>query len=491
MIAKKHWTRRDFLRAAGISTSAALLAPLIPQLSTEAFAQQGTAGAKRFLFLSTGNGTVLPQWRSNGQGTPFSHNQAIPELMGPILAALNPWRSKMIMLDGIDMMSGYENDGRGRRIGNTGHGSPAVLWTGRVVGSGQYPDTASLDWRLNQHLGTGKKSLHIGTYDNNQGVESMSQVYSYDDSGTPIYTEFDPPSAFDYVFGPNFQGGDVTPQESSEKLSRRLLTLDLLRGEIGRLKTQLPTVDRERLDAHLDKMVNLEERVRASSQPIVCDTDGSDRPEEPSRRYFRNNPNATIETYADIIGQGFACDQIRVAQWSMTSETSMKVSPGMIPEFDNTTIADPKLHDVTHMTDGTSSTSDEARRLVEGYSRWCAERVATVLTTLESHGVLEDTIVIWGMGQSHAGVHSSRNAPQIVFQGSNNGPFDAGKYLRYGQYTGDDGICDFGDECHEYAGGESNNNFLISVAHAAGLDITEIGNPEHCNPNGLDDDLLA
>ena len=484
----KHWTRRDFLRAAGVSAGAALLSPLLPTLSTEAHAQTA-AGAKRFLFITTGNGVILPQWRSNGTGTPLTPNAALPQLMGPILAPLDPYRSNMLLLDGLDFSSCYQTnvqDSRSwRRVGNTGHGAATVTWTGRVVADDVMPDGPSIDWLINQHLSDGRTMLTIST---DPGPNGTGQPSTFDDNGTPLLSQAHPPTAFDSVFGPDFTA-PTDAGEADRRLSRRTSALALLRGDIARLKTELPTVDRERLDVHLDKLNGLEQRLQAAYQPVVCDVSGANRPVEPSPKFFENRADETIEAMGETVAAAFACDQVRVASWALTPESSWRV-PQSITEIHNSFLADNDLHPITHLTQGTSSTAAEAQRLVTAYNRWCAEKVAWILETLSQYGVLEDTVVVWAMNHCHPGVHSNRSCPHVIIQGSDAGPFDANRYVKFGDFTAGDGVCSDSNDCDRYAGGMPHNNLLLTLAQSCGLALNTIGNPEHCTAGGLNDLLL-
>src|SRR5262245_38239085 len=100
------WNRRDFLKAAGIGAAAAVL-PFVPEP-----ARAQVTGPKRLLLLTHGNGSVLQRWRDNGSAR-FSNGAALPELAGPILAPLAPFRDRLLLVDGIDLMSIFSENGEG------------------------------------------------------------------------------------------------------------------------------------------------------------------------------------------------------------------------------------------------------------------------------------------------------------------------------------------------------------------------------------------
>ena len=83
----KYWKRRDFLRSAGLATLA------LP------FVRAGTAQAqvtppKRLLVYATPNGTVMNNFWPGANCA-----------YGPILQPLTPFKSKLLVLRGIDMKS--------------------------------------------------------------------------------------------------------------------------------------------------------------------------------------------------------------------------------------------------------------------------------------------------------------------------------------------------------------------------------------------------
>ena len=67
-IITSRWTRRRFLQAAGLSTSAAALLPFVPTLRASA---QDVGSPKRLVLITSTNGTNLALWRNNGTGAAF------------------------------------------------------------------------------------------------------------------------------------------------------------------------------------------------------------------------------------------------------------------------------------------------------------------------------------------------------------------------------------------------------------------------------------
>ena len=88
-IITKPWTRRRFLQAAGLSSTAAALLPFVPSLRASA---QEVGTPKRLVLFTSTNGTNLALWRDNGAGAAFRTQvgtAAIPALRGTILSPLD------------------------------------------------------------------------------------------------------------------------------------------------------------------------------------------------------------------------------------------------------------------------------------------------------------------------------------------------------------------------------------------------------------------
>ena len=128
------WKRRDFLRAAGIGSIAALT-PLMPTLGDAQFEP-----TKRLLLITSPNGSNVPRWRPRrSDGSRPESGESLEGLSSDVLAPLlERHRGKLVLLDGIDMASCYGEDGRALAGSGEGHHANAVLFTGR---SGANPTT--------------------------------------------------------------------------------------------------------------------------------------------------------------------------------------------------------------------------------------------------------------------------------------------------------------------------------------------------------------
>ena len=145
----------------------------------------------------------------------------------------------------------------------------STLWTGlpippgtvRAEGCG-WPQGPSVDRLIAaaNSEGTRFDAFYWGSWaatlasGQNQGPNGIAYHRGADQ---PIDVEAAPDRAFDRLF----EGVTGNVDEIARLRGERRSVIDLVRGEITRLRPQLPTVDRDRLDAHLHGIRTMEERL--------------------------------------------------------------------------------------------------------------------------------------------------------------------------------------------------------------------------------------
>jgi hypothetical protein len=416
------WSRRDFLRAAGIGASAAALSPFIPVPAEAA----PSAGIKRLLLFAHGNGTILNRWRSNGTGAPLASGALLPQLAGPILAPLDRHRSAITLVDGLDNASGGlprpgATQGRG-----AGHEGIASLWSGaRLVPAPPsgiadpcYANAATIDQILAQSSSTRFPSVVTGTNPRaKQTYNPTEAIAAYSGPGTPVIPEDDPQVTFDLLFS---SGVDGSANAALQRRASRLSILSSVRGELSRLRNELPAVDRERLDLHVSGLDSLDRRI-AGEQIQPCTA-----PAAPGVT-SSSDPVTRLRLHTEIVAHAFACDLTRIANVLLCSEAS---TDSWLPGYGG-------LHTYSHLT-YIASTEDIRRQAVDAmtlFQNAAAEEFSKILDVLDAGPgptLLEDTLVAWGTGMGWGGPHVNYSIPFVV--ASKHPAFRAGYYHRYGNY---------------------------------------------------------
>lgn len=472
-----HWTRRRFLKAAGLGGVSLGLGPLLPHLGSAQHRRR-----KRLILIQTGNGTVLERWRQNGDGR-FVPGEHFGRLQGAILGPLDRHRNAALLLDGVDYTSLYDDAGRRQNI-NHGHAAASVMWTGLNGGGAsggfeatQWPTGPSVDQFIAGRLGeTAVPSIQLGVWNR---PNDPRDCYSFDTSGVPLRAILDPRVAFDTLFSGFASPDGPTPDASSRRRSRRRAQFALLRDEHRRLQRTLSASDRQRLERHADGLRELERRLDAMPSPPSSSCTVGNPPD-----VGRFDRQGTIDAHLELITRAFSCDRTRVVSLTLCPEN----------HWDAPTFVDGwtggSAHPISHAQ--ASPNRGEARAAVDAMTalcRWQAEQVADLVDRLKSveeapgETLFDNTTIVWSTAMSHGGRHVNRNAPIVILQGSNGG-FATGRYLRFGRYEQDIfGRCN--GACVHDQGGESSNRFLVSLCHEFGLDDVEsFGDPRFSGPLG-------
>lgn len=435
----REWTRRDFFRAAGIVSAGAALLPFVPIPSALAC---GALYPRCLVLFAHGNGSIPNRWTSNGRGAPFTDGGPLPVMQGPILAPLDRHRSSITLLDGLDLRSGMlrnplpapftgNSSGHGR-----GHWGLAALWSGAQGIQIPDPDrvdraasaAATIDQILAEGATTRRASLVLNT--NYTSYYPENYVPAYSGPNAPVNPRTSPRAVFDDLFGAPVTGGTAATQR---RRAERRSVFGVLRGELGRLRTELPPVDRERLDRHLEQVDALDGRLVSESDPVVCD--GASRPTDPMYppTYYGYNPafSTKLNLHFDVIRLALACDLTRIINFMVEREHNAFL---LTPETGDLA-AFTSEHTVSHETFASSS---EARRLqavdvITHQRRALTEHFSGLLDRLnEGSGptLLEETLVVWGSPMSWGGAHTSLRIPFVV--ASRHPSIQTNRYFRLG-----------------------------------------------------------
>jgi hypothetical protein len=281
---------------------------------------------------------------------------------------------------------------------------------------------------------------------------------------------------FDDLFGaPIIGGGEAAAQR--RRAERRSL-FGMVRGELGRLRTELPSVDRDRLDQHLAQIEDLDERLMESETPVVC-SDATRPAAEPNySRWVGYNPEVLqrLNLHFDLIRLALACDLTRIVNLMFEHEHTSRL---LVPET-GALAGLTNEHINTHET--LTSTSEARRRqaidVVTHQRRALAEAFAGFLDRLaEGSGptLLDQTLAVWGSGMSWGGAHVSLRIPFVVASG--HASVRTNRYHRFGNKELD---VDAGPRGPNAVSSVSvpHNRLLTSILHLMGrTDIERVGDP--------------
>jgi len=430
-------SRRTILRGAG---GAAIALPFLEAMRGRKKAH--AAGApQRFVVMFSANGTLPAAWTPTGGGSSFT--------LSPILTPLAPYQSDLVIVQGL-LQEGGGGDGHQNGIGGMLTASP--LNPGPFAGVGAPPagwaTGPSVDQRIAQAWAapTPYRSLELGV-----------QVGAADNWGRMIYRAANQPlPPIDdpvEVYNTVFSDLHTDPTVLAQQRARHKSILDAVGGEYTRISGQLGSADKQRLDAHLQAVREIETRLTANlteTNPACGD------PTVPALSAQSNDSFPTVGgVMMDLLAMAFACDLTRVAslQWSR-SVSQVRFTWLGIPDGH---------HDLSHRSDTDADAVNKLTMINSWYAQQMAGLVARLQSTPEAGGgtLFDSTMVLWTNELAKGNTHSRQDAPYVI-AGNAGGPLATGRFLSYeGQ-------------------GLNHNNLMVSILNALGIPDTSFGKADWC-----------
>jgi hypothetical protein len=437
-------SRRRFARRLAGMGAAAYLGGLV----RDAWAQPASSPL-RLIVLQNQHGCAPALWRPRGPGgaaageTGWTLDHDPDASLGP----LERHKASLLLIEGLDLYCLYKPGASGL----TGHaGGVIATLTGRDArtANDRRPTGPSLDVVLASQLKV-KPFLYrqLGYAGANTGI-------SYDSAGEGVPMHYDLRDLHRAWFpGPAMAGaGTGAPAVDAKAAARRAAESSLaryIRGEATALRARVGSVERQKLDAHLEWLSLTEQRLAA---PQAAPAAGCSTPAAPGR-----GQDVTLElrTSMQILVQAMACNLTRVGTILMDASNYMP----------NLELGGAQRHvhnDVVHSYRPEDATS---ARYVSRVQRYYAEQVAYLCDLLKSTAAeggktLHDrTIVLWVNELGDPARHSCSDLPFVVAGGG--GTFRRGRYVAAG--TGSN---------------NAHNRLLTSIANQFGAGVGHFGDPE-------------
>jgi Protein of unknown function (DUF1552) len=510
--------RRSFLRGCG--GSAALLLPLLRSIEARA---QGVAAPLRFLVIHHPLGAApgLSTWRPGATATTTSF------VLPAESAAFAPLQSKMVMIDGLNIITASKAAGNNGGA-NTHEGGMVALMTG-VPALGQIgqqdhcaggPSMDQLLLARSPLLGgpatpsTGKPtmfgSLQLAADIRSDRDEIAPRVLSYlpptanadiNLARQPLYAETQPLTTFNRIFGGALPMGTNT----GALLANRLSILDFMRSDLTRMRTLVPASEKPKLDTHAAAIQQLEASIRATLGPVTTGgtcvkppaplnftqsgsgASGGSAPAGGTKLsgvdyYLPNDPTnhphqALGQAHLSLIRASFACDLARVATFMWSSGTNWVVFPGTFNgatikgAFQSTPHHPPSHSDPT----GDTATRDWLNQINIFYSQQTAQALQAFdsFTDIDGNTLLDNTIVVYVTEVARAWDHNQMGVPLIVFGGKNT-RLRGGTFIKV---TGGSLPVQTGVSSSGGTGNRPINDFWLALAPIFGVtNLTSLGN---------------
>ena len=362
----------------------------------KALAMDGTWSRPRNLVLLFHPNGLEPGWKPSMVGGTLTFPST--------LQALQPFASRALVVHGL--VNAVRNEIAAHWQGMTS------MWTGAVVQKDSgYSHWPSIDQLAAPVLSAGAPlaSLELGVQSQlGFGAGDNQSVMIYGANGK-LAPEDDPGAAFRRAFG---AAGADAERVRAEKKS----VIDFVRQDVNRVRAGYGSSEQLKLDAHLDGLRQLEQRIDAVAG-LSCSA--SAPPALTSQVLQAHEKFDDIATaQIDLLAAALSCGVTRVASLQLSNSVSDRRIPNVSPNLG--------IHAVMHA--GT-----RAEKVL--INRYFAGVTARLLAKLEStkfadgHSLLDETLVVWG-SEMAIGNHLKDPVPFTVFGGDRtNGYFKQGQVL--------------------------------------------------------------
>jgi hypothetical protein len=388
-------TRRRFIGSLGAGL---LLAPFI-DIGFGREARASTTQAKRLLLFCT-MGTYPPLWTPTVSGQTISAWSAMTQ---PLSAVAD----NLVIVEG--MPSGNPNDGHGSSDGLTGQGFgyyavnnvPVVK-----ISVDQFVANNLLAQGINRPIA----SLLLGA--NTNASSGATQFYG-GANGLNLPTIGSPLSAYTTVFGAAMPMGSGSGSAQA-LLARRKSILDTITGEITGLKTTLGTNESAKLDAHLDSIRQLENKLQSAGTSGGCTTPST--PGADSTLQYMGSMDALAANliHQQILVSALACDITRVAALEYGNDQKLMVNASGLP------------YDDQHGGYIHSGASSNYANLVK-FEAYLATQFVSIINALKAapdplgsggQTLFDNTLVVWARDMGDAQNHNQQSMRFVLASGS-------------------------------------------------------------------------
>lgn len=441
-------SRRNLLRGA-LATTAGV--PLLD--ARRARGQDGDTPPTRMIVVTTPNGTRNDLfWPTQSGGT-----LSFPQLTAP----LADFADKLLFLDGIRHCPAVVGDNgfNGGLNGSEHARGIGGLLTARPLGTGNFQSfMATSGWgsgiSLDQHLAqvldppTRFKTLELGVHVRDAQVRGR---ISYKGADQPVPPRENPADVFNALFSDT--GSSVDPALDQLRAERKSV-FDLTLREIERLHGRLGVEDRSKLQAHMDSIRDIEDRLSSQSGSNGdMDLSTCDVPQGEMTVDLLDDSTLgqTGKLQMDLAAAALACDQTRI----ITLQWNYAESEHLFPFLDLSR----NHHAISHDWQGTTGFQEYGQ-----IHEWLAQQLAYLLGKLDSYqesngSLLDNTVVFWGSEIGESTSHDLTRLPYVLAGGGAKG-LNTGRVVDYKSSPRD------------------NNQLLVSIAQLMGAEeTTSFGDP--------------
>jgi hypothetical protein len=367
----------------------------------------------RMCFWYVPNGVHLPTWFPQHDGVLAE----LPESLRPLSFA----RQYLNCFHGLThntAMTNGDEDGCGH-----GQGSASFLTGAQAYRTQDDVRVGiSVDQVYARHVGNATRfpSLELGCESARSGnAFGYSGTYkthiSWRTATSPAPYELNPKLVFDRLFTDS--SNKLTQSTIAERDYYRKSILDFIRDDARKVRNQIGTGDRRKLDQYLSGVREVERRIQNTSNAIDVEGIRMSRPTGIPEDFDQH-----LKLMCDLMVLAFETDSTRASTFMVTKEATDRNYPWL--GFTD------GHHEMSHH--GNDKEKNRKLRVIDRYHiSILAYMIEKMMTVEEADGstLLDNSMVLYGSGISDGDRHDHVNLPVIVL-GKGGGTLQTGQHLK-------------------------------------------------------------
>jgi hypothetical protein len=416
-VTKKHLSRRTILRGAGAALALPFLDAMVP--AATALAQTAASPKPRFVGLFVPHGAAPGYWVPEAEG-------ALPATLPFNWKSLEPFRDHTVILSGLHSRSAEPPPG----VTGADHWVAAAFLCAdkpkKTAGADVYAGT-TIDQMIAQKIGRDSlmPSMQLAVEDPGANSSNCGEGYScaYTNSISwstptqPLPMELNPQVVFERMFG---DGTSVEQRAARRKRDQSIL--DSLTGSLSRLRREVSSADRQRLDEYTANVEEIERRLQIAMKASTVAPENMAVPVGVPQTFDEH-----IKMQFDLLALAFQADITRVGTLLFARDLTGRTYPASDAPTSG-------FHGVSHHGEDPRRILDLAK-INQYHVKMVAHLVDRLSKVTEGDGTLLDhSLVLFGSNMGNSNQHVHHDVPHLLVGGLN-GRVKGGRHLAYPSKT--------------------------------------------------------
>jgi hypothetical protein len=416
-ISKKAIPRRTVLRGAGAMLALPFLEAMVPARTT--LAQSKTVPPTRFVGLFVPHGGAPGYWVPEKVG-------ALPEQLPFNWKYLEPFRDKTVVFSGLHSRSAEPPPG----VTGADHWVAAAFMCAekpkKTAGADVRAGT-TIDQLIAQKIGGNSliPSLQMAVEDPGANSSNCGEGYSCVYTNTiswatptsPLPMELNPQVVFERMFG----DGTTTEQRAARR-KRDQSILDSLTSSVSRLRADLGSHDRQRLDEYAENVREIERRLQIAIKASAVAPENIEVPVGVPQTFDEH-----IKIQFDLLALAFEADITRVGTLLFARDLTGRTYPASDAPTSG-------FHGVSHHGEAPAQILNLAK-INQYHVKMVAHLADRLAKKQEGDGTLLDhSLILFGSNMGNSNQHVHYDVPHVLVGGAS-GKLKGGRHLAYPSKT--------------------------------------------------------